>query len=173
MALLHGCELNIGRDGSLDYDTAFRSTLEWCVAGVHSHFDLSRDEQTRRILTAMEDPTVDAIAHLSGRRIGRRPGIELDVDAVLKKATSTDTAIEINAALGRLDATSEVLLQARGMDVTFVVSTDTHHTRELERMEWGVQQATRGFVDPERVANLWPRERFLDWVRRRRARAQA
>jgi len=173
MALLHGCELNIGRDGSLDYDTAFRSTLEWCVAGVHSHFDLSRDEQTRRILTAMEDPTVDAIAHLSGRRIGRRPGIELDVDAVLKKATSTDTAIEINSALGRLDATSEVLLQARGMDVTFVVSTDTHHTRELERMEWGVQQATRGFVDPERVANLWPRERFLDWVRRRRARAQA
>jgi histidinol phosphatase-like PHP family hydrolase len=66
-----------------------------------------------------------------------------------------------------------VLLQARGMDVTFVVSTDTHHTRELERMEWGVLQATRGFVDPERVANLWPRERFLDWVRRRRARAQA
>lgn len=171
MALLHGAELNIGRDGGLDYDLEFRRTLEWCVAGVHSHFDLPRDEQTRRILAAMEDPTVDAIAHLSGRRIGHRAGIALDVDAVLRKAIETDTAIEINAALGRLDATSEVLLQARGLDVTFVVSTDTHHTRELERMQWGVMQATRGFVDPARIANLWPRERFLEWVRARRARA--
>ena len=104
MALLHGAELNIGRDGGLDYDAAFRRTLEWCVAGVHSHFDLDRDEQTRRMLAAMEDPTVHAIAHLTGRRIGRRPGIELDVDAVLQKAVETGTAIEINAALGRLDA---------------------------------------------------------------------
>ena len=77
----------------------------------------------------------------------------------------TDTAIEINAALGRLDASSEVLLRARGMPVTFVVSTDTHHTRELARMEWGVLQATRGWVELSRVANLWPRERFLGWLR--------
>jgi DNA polymerase (family 10) len=173
MALLHGSELNIARDGSLDYDLAFRRTLEWCVAGVHSHFDLPRDEQTRRILRAMEDPTLDAIAHLSGRRIGRRPGIELDVAAVLEKAASTDTAIEINASLARLDATSDVLRQARGMDVTFVISTDTHHTREFDRMAWGVLQAARGFVDPARIANTWPRERFLEWVRRRRARAEA
>ena len=148
----------------MDYDAGFRRTLEWRVAGVHSHFDLSRDEQTRRILTAMEDPTVDAIAHLSGRRIGRRAGIELDVDAVLAKAVETNTAIEINAALGRLDASAEVLLRARGLPVTFVLSTDTHHTRELARMEWGVLHATRGWVDPSRIANLWPRERFLEWL---------
>ena len=97
LTLLHGSELNIGRDGSVDYDPEFRRTLEWRVAGVHSHFDLDRDEQTRRILAAMEDPTVDAIAHLSGRRIGRRAGIDLDVDAVLAKAAATNTAIEINA----------------------------------------------------------------------------
>jgi DNA polymerase (family 10) len=172
LALLHGAELNIGKDGGVDYDAAFRRTLEWCVAGVHSHFELDRPAQTRRILAAMEDPTVDAIAHLSGRRIGHRPGIELDVEAVLRKAVETDTAIEINAALGRLDAASEVLLQARGMDVTFVVSTDTHHEREFARMEWGVLQATRGWVEPSRIANLWPRERFLSWVRQRRSRAQ-
>jgi DNA polymerase (family 10) len=116
---------------------------------------------------------VDAIAHLSGRRIGRRPGIELDVDAVLRKAVETDTAIEINASLARLDAASDVLQRARGMDVTFVISTDTHHTREFDRMQWGVLQAARGFVDPARVANTWPQERFLDWVRSRRARASA
>ena len=168
LALLHGSELNIARDGSVDYDAAFRDTLEWRVAGVHSHFDLGREEQTRLILAAMEDPTVDAIAHLSGRRIGRRAGIELDVPAVLAKAAETGTAIEINASLGRLDATSEVLLQARGVDVTFVLSTDTHHTRELSRMDHGVLHATRGWVDADRIANTWPRERFLEWLRKRR-----
>jgi histidinol phosphatase-like PHP family hydrolase len=54
------------------------------------------------------------------------------------------------------------------MDVTFVISTDTHHTRELARMEWGVLQATRGWVEPSRIANLWPREKFLGWLRARR-----
>jgi DNA polymerase (family 10) len=169
MALLHGAELNVGRDGSVDYDAAFRRTLDWCVAGVHSHFELDRAQQTRRILAVMEDPTVDAIAHLTGRRIGHRAGIDLDVDAVLQKAVETKTAIEINAALGRLDASSEVLYRARGLPVTFVISTDAHHTRELARMEWGALHATRGWVEPERIANTWPRERFLEWLSQRRS----
>jgi DNA polymerase (family 10) len=169
MTLLQGSELNIDRDGRVDYDEAFRRSLDWCVAGVHSHFDLDRTQQTRRILAAMEDPTVHTIAHLTGRRIGRRAGIDLDIDAVLQKAVETGTAIEINAALPRLDVSSEVLFQARGKDVTFVISTDTHHTREFDRMEWGALQATRGWVDPSRIANLWPRERFLGWLSQRRS----
>jgi len=169
MTLLHGSELNIDRDGHVDYDEAFRRTLDWCVAGVHSHFDLDRAQQTRRILAAMEDRTVHAIAHLTGRRIGSRAGIDLDVDAVLQRAVETGTAIEINAALPRLDVSSEVLFRARGMDLTFVISTDTHHTREFGRMEWGVFKATRGWVEPSRIANLWPRERFLGWLRARRS----
>jgi DNA polymerase (family 10) len=170
MTLLQGAELNIGADGGLDYDETFRRGLDWCVAGVHSHFELDSASQTGRVLAAMEDPTVDAIAHLSGRRIGRRPGIDLDIDAVLGRAVETGTAIEINAALGRLDASSEVLYRARDLDVTFVVSTDAHHTRELSRMEWGVLQATRGWVPPSRIANTWPKERFLEWLGRRRER---
>jgi DNA polymerase (family 10) len=173
LTILHGSELNIGRDGSVDYDADFRRRLDWCVAGVHSLFDLDRAEQTRRILAVMDDPTVHAIAHLSGRRIGKRQGIDVDVDAVLRKAAETGIALEINASLGRLDLTSDVLFRARGMDVTFVLSTDTHHTRELERMQWGVEHATRGWVDPARIANLWPRERFLEWRQRQRDRVQA
>ena len=69
-----------------------------------------------------------------------------------------------------LDAASDVLFRARDLDVTIVINTDAHHTRELARMEWGVLQATRGFVDPARVANSWPRKKFLDWVEKRRAR---
>lgn len=164
LAILQGAELNIDRDGDVDYDADFRRTLDWCLASVHSHFDLPRDQQTRRILAAMEDPTIHAIGHLSGRRIGTRSGIDLDVDAVLKQAERTGTAIEINAALARLDASSEVLYRARGMDVTFVISTDTHHVREFARMEWGVLHATRGWVDPARIANLRPRAQFLDWL---------
>ena len=170
MTLLQGVELNIGAEGGLDYDQAFRRGFDWSVAGVHSHFELPAAEQTRRVAAAMEDPTVDAVAHLTGRRIGRRPGIGLDIDAILRKAVETETAIEINAALGRLDASSEVLYRARELEVTFVVSTDAHHTRELARMEWGVLQATRGFVDPSRIANTWPKEKFLEWVGERRRR---
>jgi DNA polymerase (family 10) len=173
MTLLHGSELNIGRDGSVDYDADFRRQLDWCVAGVHSLFDLDRAEQTRRILAVMDDPTVHAIAHLTGRRVGKRAGIDVDVDAVLRKAAETGTALEINASLGRLDLTSDVLFRARGMDVTFVLSTDTHHARELERMQWGVEHATRGWADPARIANLWPRDRFLEWRQRQRDRVQA
>jgi DNA polymerase (family 10) len=168
MTLLHGSELNIGPTGELDYDPEFRLGLDWCVAGVHSHFDLPRAEQTRRVTAAMEDPSVNAIAHLTGRKIGRRPGIELDVDVILKKAAETGCAIEINAALARLDASSEVLYRARELPVTFVISTDAHHVREFARMEWGVLHATRGWVDPARVANTWPQKKFLDWARSRR-----
>jgi DNA polymerase (family 10) len=170
MTLLQGAELNIGPDGGLDYDQGFRRSLDWCVAGVHSHFDLGPAEQTRRVVAAMEDPTVDAIAHLTGRRIGRRPGIDLDIDAILQTAVETRTAIEINAAPGRLDASSEVLYRARELDVTFVLSTDAHHVRELSRMEWGVAHATRGWVDPSRIANTWSREKFLEWLGNRRSR---
>ena len=167
--LLHGAELNIGPDGSVDYDAEFRRTLDWCVAGVHSHFELDGAQQTRRVLAAMEDPTVHAIAHLTGRRVGHRPGIEIDADAVLKKAVETGTALEINVSLGRLDLSSEVLLRARGLPVVFAVGTDAHHARELARMDWAPLHAARGWVEPARIANTWPRERFLGWLQERRA----
>ncbi len=168
MRLLHGVELNIGPDGGLDYDTDFRAGFDWCVAAVHSHFDQDRDAQTRRLLAAMHDPSVAVIGHLSGRMIGRRPGIEFDVEAVLRAAAETGTAIEINSALARLDASSEVLRKARDLPVTFVVSSDAHHTYQLARMQWGAKQAQRGWVDADRIANTWSPERFLAWMRARR-----
>ena len=171
LRLLHGVELNIGPDGSLDYDAAFRRSFDWCVAAVHSAFDLDRAAQTRRIIAAMEDPAVNAIGHLSGRMIGRRPGMELDVDAVLAAAERTGTAIEINGSLNRLDADAEVLRRARGMAVTIVVNSDAHHQREFDRLRWGVLHAQRGWVDRERIANTWPAERFLAWAAHARSAA--
>ncbi len=168
--LLFGCELNIGPDGSLDYDEDFRLEFDWCVASVHSYFDLPADHQTARLVAAMQDPAVGAIGHLSGRKIGRRPGIEFDVDLVLAAAAASGTAIEINGAIDRLDATEEVLWAARHHDVHFTVSTDSHHVDEFRRAEWGVLHAQRAWVDAARVVNTWPADRFLAWVASQRAR---
>jgi DNA polymerase (family 10) len=164
MTLLHGAELNIGPDGTVDYDPAFLTGFDWTVAGVHNHFELDREAQTRRLVTAMRNPAVRAIAHLSGRKIGRRPGIDLDVEAVLDTAEETGTALEINCHLDRLDASVEVLRAARGREVVFLINTDAHDARELANTAWGVRHALRGWVDPDRVANTWPGRRFLAWV---------
>jgi DNA polymerase (family 10) len=168
MALLHGVELNIAPDGSVDYDPAFLTGFDWTVAGVHGQFDLDRDLQTRRVVTAMHNPMVGAIAHLSGRKIGRRPGIDLDVEAVLDAAEETGTALEINCHLDRLDASVEVLRAARGRAVTFLINTDAHDSRELDNTAWGVRHALRGWVDRERIANTWPRRRFAEWAAAKR-----
>lgn len=169
MAILHGVELNIDADGGLDYDLDFLLEFDWCVASVHSYFDLPAEEQTRRLVRVIENPAVNAIGHLTGRRIGRRPGIEIDVEAVLEAAAATGTAIEINCHLDRLDAPAEILRRARTMtDVRFVVSTDAHHTSELRNVQWGVRQARRGGVDRRRIANTWPKTRFLEWVAAKR-----
>ncbi|NNC93864.1 MAG: DNA polymerase/3'-5' exonuclease PolX, partial [Acidimicrobiia bacterium] len=159
MRLLHGCELNIGKDGSVDYDLDFQLGFDWTVASVHSFFDLDRNQQTERVIQAMANPAVSAIGHLSGRYIGRRPGIELDLEAVMEAAAATGTAIEINGALQRLDATPEAIRLGIKHGVTFVIDTDSHHPSELGRMEYGVLNAQRGWVEKAMVANTWPTTR--------------
>lgn len=166
--LLFGCELNIDQDGDLDYDAEFRLEFDYCVASVHSHFDLSEDRQTSRILRALQDPAVNAIGHLSGRYVGRRPPIELNVDAILEGLSITGVALEINGALDRLDANSDVVRQAMELDIPFVIDTDSHHTRDLRRMEFGVQYAQRGWVTADRVLNARPVDAIRDHVARRR-----
>jgi DNA polymerase (family 10) len=168
LTILHGCELNIGKTGSVDYDPDFLVEFDWTVASVHSYFDLDQNQQTERVLQAMANPAVNAIGHLSGRYIGRRPGIELDLDAVMEAAAATGTAIEINGALDRLDATPEAIRTGIELGVTFVIDTDSHHTNEGVRMEYGVLNAQRGWVDKKMVANTWPRARFLKWARSKR-----
>jgi DNA polymerase (family 10) len=163
MRILSGCELNIDRDGNLDYDHEFLE-FDWCVASVHSLFDLDPDAQTRRVVTAIRHPAVNAIGHLTGRQIGSRPGIDLDVDAVIEAAVETGTALEINCHLRRLDIAPEVARRAVAAGAHLVISTDAHTIGELDQMRWGVLNAQRGWVDKSRVVNTWPVDRFLAWV---------
>ncbi len=166
--ILFGCELNIGPDGSLDYDADFRREFEWNVASVHSHFDLSAEEQTVRLIKAISDPTVNAIGHISGRYIGRRPGIEFDVDSVIEALEIADVGLEVNGALERLDAGADLIRQAVRAGVRLVICTDSHHVSELVRMEYGVRQAQRGWAAVTDVANTMPLDEFLEWSRARR-----
>ncbi len=170
LTILHGSELNIGPHGGLDYDNDFLMAFDWCVASVHSHFDLPQAQQTDRLLAAIAHPAVNVIGHPTGRMIGRRPGIEFDLDAVLDAAADTGTALEINCHLDRLDLPAEMLRHARERrDLTFVISTDSHHIREYDHLQWGVANSRRGWVDRRQVANTWPRDRFLEWARLTRA----
>jgi DNA polymerase (family 10) len=166
LLLLHGVELNIGPAGELDYDAEFRRGFDWCLASIHDHFELDRAAQTRRVVTAMQDPSVRMIGHLQARMIGGRPPVELDLDAVFAAAEATDTALEINGALPRLDLSVEALRRARERKVTFVLTSDAHHARELDRVRYAALNAERAWVPPERVANTWPAERLAAWARR-------
>jgi len=166
LVLLHGVELNIGPTGELDYDLEFRRGFDWCLASVHDHFDQDRAAQTRRVVTAMRDPTVRMIGHLSGRMIGARPGIELDLDAVFAAAEETGTALEVNGGLPRLDLSVEALRAARGRDVVLVMTSDAHKAGELARVEYAARNAERAWVDPSRVANTWDSDRLAAWARR-------
>jgi DNA polymerase (family 10) len=170
LRLLHGVELNIGPAGELDYDPEFRSAFDWCLASVHDHFELDRAAQTRRVVTAMRDPSVRMIGHLSARMIGARPPIDLDLDAVLDAAELTGTALEINGALPRLDLSVDALQRARGRRVTFVLTSDAHHARELERVRFAAHNAERAWIEPEQIANAWPAERLAAWAEPRPAR---
>lgn len=173
LALLHGIELNIGPAGELDYDPEFRAAFDWCLASVHDHFELDRAAQTRRIVTAMQDPSVRMIGHLSARMIGARPGIDLDLEAIVAASEQTGTALEINGGLPRLDMSVEALRTARGSGVTFVVTSDAHEARELERVHYAARNAERAWVPADRVANAWPGERLLSWVKQPKSRASA
>lgn len=167
MRLLFGCELNIGADGSLDYDEEFRRHFDWAVASVHSHFDLSQAKQTERIIRAAADPSVTAIGHLTGRYIGRRPGIDLDLAVVFDALRSFDTALEVNGALDRLDASAEVIRMAVAEGVKLVISTDSHHTSELGRMRYGVLNAQKGWAPRDSVLNTLGADEFVSHLETR------
>ncbi|MFO0554174.1 MAG: DNA polymerase/3'-5' exonuclease PolX [Polyangiaceae bacterium] len=168
MKLLHGIELNIGPAGELDYDPEFRAAFDYCLASVHDHFDQDQAAQTQRIITAMRDPSVRMIGHLSARMIGGRPPIELDIDAVLAAAEETGTALEVNGSLPRLDISVDVLRRARGRAVPLVITSDAHKSDELAYVEYGCLNVTRAGVSSEQVVNAWSGDKFGAWAAEKR-----
>jgi DNA polymerase (family 10) len=156
MTLLHGTELNIDPDGDVDWDADFLAGFDLTIASVHSHFNQSRDRMTQRVLRAIENPHVDIIGHLTTRQIGKRPPVDLDLEAVFEAASRTGTVMEINSHPDRLDLSDEHILWARRHGARFAVNTDAHAVPHLEHRRFGVGTARRGWLTKDDVINAWP-----------------
>jgi DNA polymerase (family X) len=168
MTLLHGSELNIDAEGAVDWEADFLAGFDLHVASVHSLFTQSKDEMTRRIVRAMENPYVNIIGHPTGRKIGHRPPIEFDLDEVFKAAARTGTALEINAFPDRLDLRDEHILWAKRHGVKFAIDTDSHATTHLDVMRFGVATAQRGWLTKGDVINAWPLAKLRTFLRKGR-----
>jgi DNA polymerase (family 10) len=151
--LLAGSEINIGLDGSLDYPDDLVEALDWVVASVHTSFSISPQEMTERVLTAIANPQVNCIGHLTGRLIGRREPYGIDVEAVAAAAARTGTMIEINANPNRRDLSDRHARLAVDAGVKIVVNTDAHGVDTLDNMAYGVATARRAWLTKADVAN--------------------
>ncbi|MPZ89572.1 MAG: DNA polymerase/3'-5' exonuclease PolX [Nitriliruptorales bacterium] len=168
LRILDGVELNIGIDGSLDYDLEFLLEFDFCVASVHTLLNRPGEEQTARILAAIEHPAVNVIGHPTGRKIGRRPGYDIDLDALVERAVFTGTALELNASPRRFDLSAEHCRRAIEGGALLTISCDAHSVGDLDNLGYGVATAQRGWVPPDRVLNCWDLDRLLDMVNAKR-----
>ncbi|WP_406442174.1 DNA polymerase/3'-5' exonuclease PolX [Streptomyces sp. NBC_00631] len=166
LRLLHGTELNIGPEGEVDWPQDFLAGFDLCVASVHSHFSQSREALTRRLVRACENPYVNIIGHPTTRLIGKRPGIDADLDAVFAACARTGTALEINAHPDRLDLRDEDILRARRHGVKFAVNSDAHAVPHLATMRYGIGTAQRGWLTGDDVINTWPERRLRGFLRK-------
>ncbi|GKQ35931.1 DNA polymerase/3'-5' exonuclease PolX [Streptomyces sp. A012304] len=165
MRLLHGTELNIDPDGEVDWPDEFLRGFDLCVASVHSHFGIGRAAMTRRLVRACENPRVHLIGHPTTRLLGKRPGIDADLDEVFAACARTGTALEINSQPDRLDLGDEDILRAKGHGAKFAVDTDAHSVVHLAHLRYGVGMAQRGWLTPDDVINTWPLRRLRRFLR--------
>ena len=148
--ILRGVEVNIRADGSLDVDDDVLAELDWVVASVHTAFDRT---PTERIVGAIDNPNVDCIGHLTGRRLLKRTGAEVDIEQVVARAAETGTALEINSQPDRLDMRDTHARRAGEAGVLIPVTTDAHSTTALGYAEFGIGLARRAWLTKEQVLN--------------------
>jgi len=168
LRLLHGTELNIGPDGSLDWPDEFLAGFDLCIASVHSHFSQPRADMTRRIIRACQNPHVNFIGHPTTRLIGKRPPVDADWDAIFAACARTGTALEIDAFPDRLDLPADLIRLALRHGAVFAIDTDSHATPHLAHLRYGVATAQRGWLTPDNVINTWPPGQLLEFLHNKR-----
>jgi DNA polymerase (family 10) len=168
MELLHGTELNIAPDGTVDWPAEFLDGFDLCVASVHSHFGQSRQEMTARFIRACENPCVHIIGHPTARKIGRRPPVDVDFAELFRACTRTGTALEVNSHPDRLDLPADHIRAAKDAGVKFSIDSDAHSTAHLANLRYGIGQAQRGWLTPDDVINTWPLPRLREFLRKGR-----
>ena len=160
-----GCEVDIRADGSLDYPDAVLARLDLVIASVHSGFKMTREQMTRRIVTALQNPHVRVLAHPTGRLLGGRTGYEVDLGAVIRAAAERGVVAEINASPERLDLNDLHARQAREAGLPLVINTDAHAISQLDQMAYGVAVARRAWLTTADVLNARPLRELEAWLR--------
>ncbi|MBK6327605.1 MAG: DNA polymerase/3'-5' exonuclease PolX [Chloroflexi bacterium] len=164
--VLHGTEMEIKADGSLDYPDEVLAELDFVIASLHTSLSQPREQVMARLLNALRNPHVDMIAHPTGRLLPDRAGADLDMDVVLETAVSTRTILEINANPERLDLRDSHVRRAIALGAKIAINTDAHHPDQFAFRHFGVAVAQRGWATAESIVNTWPVEQFLAFVQR-------
>jgi DNA polymerase (family 10) len=162
-----GIEVDILADGALDLDDEVLAQMDVVIASVHTRFEQSREEMTARVLKAIENPYVRILGHPTGRLLLRREPFVLELGVVLRRAADLGVAVEHNAAPERLDLSDRDLRLAKELGCRIVVNTDSHDTRHLGKMEYGVRQLRRAWLGPKDVLNTLEANEFLAALRPR------
>src|SRR3989442_936700 len=166
--ILKGSECDILKDGTLDYADEVLASLEFVVASIHSNFNLSPEEQTRRMLGAISNPYVNIIGHPTGRILLGRAGYTLDMEAVIDAAAAQGVCIEINAHPSRLDLDWRFLHRARDKGIKIPIDPDAHVLAGLDDMRYGIGVARKGWLRPTDVLNTIQTDELLEFFKRRR-----
>jgi len=168
IVLLAGAEVDILADGSLDFDDKLLADLDYVVASIHSGMTSPREKVTMRTLKAMENPYVSCIGHPTGRLLGQREAMDLDIAAVIGQAAQTRTALEINANPYRLDLKDLHCKMAIEAGVKLAIGTDAHSTEGLGLMQFGVATAGRGWATKDDILNTLTPAKLKSWLRAKR-----
>lgn len=167
--ILAGSEVDILADGSLDFPDEVLQQLDIVVASIHSAMHQSKAQITKRLLKAVQHPAVDIIGHMTGRKIGRRAGYEVDTAQVFAAAATADKIIELNANPNRLDIADERLREAVSFGLTIAIDTDAHHSQEFDNITYGIRMATRGWLKPTDVLNTLPYNQLVAKLHQQRS----
>ena len=165
--VLTGIEVDILADGALDLDDEVLAQMEVVIASVHTRFEQSREEMTTRVLRAIENPYVRILGHPTGRLLLRREPFSLDLGEALRRAAELGVALEHNAAPERLDLNDRDLRLAKELGCRIVINSDSHDSRNLGKMDYGIRQLRRAWLGPEDVLNTLGPEDFLAALRPR------
>jgi DNA polymerase (family 10) len=169
--LLAGVEVDVLPDGSLDLPSRALAAADFVIAGAHAALDLPRAEQTRRLVKAIESGLIDAVAHPSGRLVGQRDAIDVDIEEVVAAAARTDVALEINGHPTRHDLGDVHAFMARERRAWLLLGTDAHAPQEIGLLDGALDIARRAWVEPEHVLNTRPVGDLVDLLRARRREA--
>ncbi|MEM3154002.1 MAG: DNA polymerase/3'-5' exonuclease PolX [Candidatus Woesearchaeota archaeon] len=166
ITILKGSEVDILPDGSLDFDNKYLKQLDFVLAAVHSRFKSSRQDMTKRILKAFDNPYVNVLAHPTGRLIGKREPYDFDFERIAQAAKDRGIALECDAYPTRLDLKDTHIRTAIEIGCKITIDTDSHAIDQLRFMEYGVAQARRGWAEEKDVINTWPLGKLQKFLRR-------